>query len=100
MNISIEPLEGKLTSFWKIVTIELYDDDNRQKLIEKYENAGLHEVALTLNTTFYCDCHHYIAYWDKECNHAVSMVMLNRIQRTRKNNRKNRKRKKTQNPQY
>ena len=99
-NISIEPLEGKLTSYWKIVKIELYDNATRQQLIEKYEQAGLHEVALTLGTTFYCDCHHYIAYWDKELEHPVPMVMLSRIKKTRKDNRKGRKRKPTQNHQY
>lgn len=99
-NISIEPLEGKLTSYWKIVKIELYDNATRQQLIEKYEQAGFHEVALTLGTTFYCDCHHYIAYWDKELEHPVPMVMLSRIKKTRKDNRKGRKRKPTQNHQY
>ena len=99
-DIKIEPMEGKLTSFWKVVKIELVNNTARQHLIEKYENAGLHEVALTLSTTFYCDCHHYIAYWDKELKHAVPMVMLDRIKKTRVDNRKKRIRKRIQNHQY
>jgi DNA invertase Pin-like site-specific DNA recombinase len=99
-DIKIESMEGKLTSFWKIVKIELVNSAARQQLIEKYKKAGLTDVAITLGTTFYCDCHHYIAYWDKELEYAVPMVMLDRIKKTRKENRKGRKRKPIKNHQY
>lgn len=99
-NITIEPVEGKLTSFWKKVKIELFDAEIREKQIRKYEEQGLHEIAVTIGTTFYLDCHHYIAYWDEDHKYQVPMVLMNRIKRTRIENRKNRKRKRTQNPQY
>ena len=93
-------MEGKLTSFWKVAKIELFDAEGRENLIRQYESDGLHEVAVTLGTTFYLDCHHYKAYWDKELQHPVPFVMLDRIHKTRKDNRKGRKRKPTKNKQY
>ena len=99
-DIKIEPMEGKLTSFWKVAKIELFDAEGRENLIRQYESDGLHEVAVTLGTTFYLDCHHYKAYWDKELQHPVPFVMLDRIHKTRKDNRKGRKRKPTKNKQY
>lgn len=99
-EIRIEPREGKLTSFWKVAKIELVNAEAREALIKQYEEQGLHEIAVTLGTTFYIDCHHYIAYWDENLKYPVPMEMLDFIKRTRIENRKNRKRKKTQNPQY
>lgn len=92
-DIKIEPMEGKLTSFWKIAKIELVNADQREELIRHYEDKGLHDIAITLGTTFYLDCHHYIAYWDKELKYQVPLVMLDRIHKTRQDRRKNRKRK-------
>ena len=99
-DIKIEPMEGKLTSFWKVAKIELVNADQREELIRHYEDKGLHEIAITLGTTFYIDCHHYIVYWDKQLTHKVPFIMLDRIKKTRKDNRKNRKRKPTKNKQY
>lgn len=99
-DIKIEPMEGKLTSFWKIAKIELVNADQREELIRHYEDKGLHDIAITLGTTFYLDCHHYIAYWDKELKYQVPLVMLDRIHKTRQDRRKNRKRKPTKNKQY
>lgn len=99
-DIKIEPMEGKLTSFWKIAKIELVNADQREELIRHYEDKGLHDIAITLGTTFYLDCHHYIAYWDKELKYQVPLVMLDRIHKTRQDRSKNRKRKPTKNKQY
>lgn len=99
-DIKIEPIEGKLTSFWKVAKIELVNTEQREALIQEYESQGLHDIAVTLGTTFYLDCHHHIAYWDKELKYQVPLVMLDRIKKTRKDNRKNRKRKPTKNKQY
>lgn len=99
-DIKIEPMEGKLTSFWKVAKIELVNAEQRETLIQEYESQGLHDIAVTLGTTFYLDCHHYIAYWDKELKYQVPLVMLDRIHKTRQDNRKNRKRKPTKNKQY
>lgn len=99
-DIKIEPMEGKLTSFWKVAKIELVNAEQRETLIQEYESQGLHDIAVTLGTTFYLDCHHYIAYWDKELKYQVPLVMLDRIHKTRQENRKNRKRKPTKNKQY
>ena len=99
-SITIEPMEGKLTSFWKVAKIELYNSNVRKDQIQHYEELGLHNVAVTLGTIFYLDCHHYIAYWDKECQYQVPIVMLNRIQKTAKDKRKGRKRNPTKNKQY
>ena len=93
-------MEGKLTSFWKVAKIELYNSNVRKDQIQHYEELGLHNVAVTLGTTFYLDCHHYIAYWDKELQYQVPIVMLNRIQKTAKDKRKGRKRNPTKNKQY
>ena len=99
-NITIETMDGKLTSFWKKVKIELFNSESKEEQIRRYKEVGLDEIALTLGTTFYVDCHHYIAYYDPEHKYPVDMVLLNRIQKTRKDNRKGRKRKPTKNPQY
>ena len=99
-NIRVEPMEGKLISFWKVVKIELYNSKERLEQIQHYENIGLHNVAVTLGTTFYLDCHHHKAYWDKDLQFEVPFIMFNRIQRTAIDKRKGRKRKPTKNKQY
>lgn len=92
-DITIEPMEGKLTNFWKIAKIELYNSKERKEQIEQLEAQDLHHVAVTLGTTFYLDCRHHIAYWDQDLKYRVPMVILDRVKATRKDTRKGRKKK-------
>lgn len=99
-EIRIEPIEGKLTSYWKKVTIHtIHDEENaqHQKLLEA---KGMSDIARTLSNVFYVDVYHRIAYWDENSTEVVPYVYIERIKKTRFENRKNRKRNPTKNHQY
>lgn len=99
-SITVEPLEGKLTNFWKVVHIELFNNEQREKLIQHYEEQNLHDAAVILGTTFYIDCRHHRAYWDKDLQYEAPITLLGRVKGQRKDTRKGRKRKPTKNKQY
>lgn len=99
-EIRIEPIEGKLTSYWKKVTIHTIHDEENAQHQKVLEAKGMSDIARTLSNVFYVDVYHHIAYWDENSTEVVPYVYIERIKKTRFENRKNRKRNPTKNHQY
>ena len=99
-EIRIEPIEGKLTSYWKKVTIHTIHDEENAQHQKVLEAKGMSDIARTLSNVFFVDVYHRIAYWDENSTEVVPYVYIERIKKTRFENRKNRKRNPTKNHQY
>lgn len=99
-EIRVEPIEGKLTSYWKKVTIHTIHDEENAQHQKVLEAKGMSDIARTLSNVFYVDVYHRIAYWDENSTEVVPYVYIERIKKTRFENRKNRKRNPTKNHQY
>ena len=99
-EIRIEAMEGKLTSFWKKVTIKTIHDEENKKKMEELKARGFNEAAECLSNVFYVDCHHHIVYWGENMTNIVPCVYINRLPRKRIDQRKGRKRNPTKQHQY
>jgi hypothetical protein len=100
VDIHIEPIEGKKTSWWKKVIIDTIHTEDNLKKREELLSMGQKVLADTYTNEFYVDSYHHIVYYDKECTNVVPYVFVDRIPRYRKDERKGRIRKKTMQPQY
>ena len=99
-EIRIEPIEGKLTSYWKKVTIHTIHDKENARHRNILEATGRSDIARTLSNEFYVDVYHRVAYLDENYSVEVPFIYIERIKKTRLENRKNRKRNPTKNHQY
>ena len=99
-EIRIEPVPGKLTSYWKKVIIHTIHDEENAKHRQELEQKGMSDIARTLSNEFYVDVFHRIAYWDMNFTEVVPYVYIERIKKTRMENRKNRKRLPAKQHQY
>ena len=78
-NIYISPVEGKLTSFWKKVKIETYNESFNQDKKDQLKENGMEEASLLFQTEFYADVFHHKAYWDLEMKYEVPFVFIDTI---------------------
>lgn len=99
-EIRIEPVPGKLTSYWKKVIIHTIHDEETAQHRQELEKEGLSDIARILNNEFYVDVFHRVAYKDGNFTEVVPYVYIERIKKTRIENRKNRKRLPTKNHQF
>ena len=100
VDIQIEPIEGKKTSWWKKVLIKTTNTEENKKKQAELLAMGHKELADTYTDEFYVDCYHHIVYYDKECSNVVPYIFMDRVPRYRKDERKGRKRNKTIQHQY
>jgi DNA invertase Pin-like site-specific DNA recombinase len=100
VEIRIEPIEGKKTSWWKKVIINTVNTTENLKKRDLLLDMGQKELAETYTNEFYVDSYHHLVYYDKDCTNYVPYVFIDRIPRTRKDERKGRKRNKTIQHQY
>lgn len=99
-EIRIEPVQGKLTSYWKKVIIHTIHDEENAKHQQELNQKGMDDIARTLSNVFYVDVFHRLAYWDTNFTELVPFVYIERIKKTRLENRKNRKRSPIKQHQY
>lgn len=100
VDIHVEPIEGKKTSWWKKVIIETTNTADNLKKRDELLAMGQKELADTYTNEFYVDSYHHIVYYDKECTNEVPYVFVDRIPRYREDKRRGRIRKKTVQHQY
>lgn len=100
VDIRIEPIEGKKTSWWKKVIINTTNTEENLKKRNELLALGQKELADTYTNEFIVDSYHHIVYYDAECKNPVPYVFMDRIPRFRKDERKGRIRKKTVQHQY
>ena len=100
VEIRIEPVEGKKTSWWKRFIINTTHTEENLKKRDELLTLGQKELADTYTNEFTVDCYHHIVYYDRECTNEVPYVFIDTIPRYRKDERKGRIRKKTVQHQY
>lgn len=99
-EIRIEPIERKLTLYWKKVTIHtIHDEENAQNL-KKLESNGMSDISRTLCNVFYMDVYHRIVYCDENSTEVVPHIYIERVKKTRFEKRKHRNCNPTKNHQY
>lgn len=100
LEINIEPIEGKKTSWWKRVRFKTIHTEENLKTMKKLLEQGESKLAQVYSNEFTVDVYHHLIYFDRECSNLVPYVYMERIPRLRAETRKGRKRKKTQQKQY
>ncbi len=100
VDIQIEPIEGKKTSWWKKVIINTINTEENLRKQKELLAMGQKELADTYTNVYYADTYHHIVYYDADCRNTVPYIFVDRIPRYRKDERKGRIRNKTKQHQY
>lgn len=100
LEINIEPVEGKKTSWWKRVIFKTALQDEKLKKRNELIEMGEETIAQLYTNEFTVDVYHHIIYCDRECKNPVPYIYMERIPRLRVDTRKGRKRNKTMQKQY